>query len=191
MANLFFDTETTGKADFNALPSASHQPDMVQLGMILKDETRVYACIDLLVCPEVPVEPKAEEVHGISTVMAQRYGVPRRVATAMFMNLMYKAECIVAHNIDFDLRIMQTAMLREGISPEKLLAKSRFCTMKTSTDICQIPSPHKPGKFKWPTMQEAYKFLVDPNGFDGAHDAMADVTACSAVYYKILARQAA
>lgn len=32
---LFYDTETTGKADFRAAPDAAHQPRLVQLAAIL------------------------------------------------------------------------------------------------------------------------------------------------------------
>jgi len=53
--------------------------------------------------------------------------------------------------------------------------------MKSSTDICRLPGKI-PGKYKWPSLQEAYKMFIDPNGFDGAHDAMVDVNACLKVY---------
>ena len=35
---LFFDTETTGKADFKSSPDAAHQPRLVQFAALLMDE---------------------------------------------------------------------------------------------------------------------------------------------------------
>jgi hypothetical protein len=48
--------------------------------------------------------------------------------------------------------------------------------------------PNSRGGYKWPTLDEAYRVLVDPSGFKDAHDAMADTRACRGVYYALRAR---
>ncbi len=44
--------------------------------------------------------------------------------------------------------------------------------MKSATDHCGFQ------KKKWPKLQEAYKALVNSDGFTGAHSADADAKAC-------------
>ena len=56
--------------------------------------------------------------------------------------------------------------------------------MEATTDICKIPPPRGSG-YKWPKLEEAYRILVDPVGFEGAHDAMVDVEACRKVFYAL------
>jgi DNA polymerase III epsilon subunit-like protein len=96
---------------------------------------------------------------------------------------MRKCTRLVAHNSDFDIKIIRAALHREGqqeaiqISSEKLV----FCTMKSSTEICKIPNPIRAGQYKWPSLQEAYRILVDPAGFDGAHNASVDTRACLSI----------
>lgn len=175
MLTLVFDTETTGLYDRKKVPTDDSQPDLVQLGAMLVEGDRVHAQIDLLVVPEQPIHPKALETHGLSLELTQRCGVSRRAALSIFHMLMKQADRIVAHNLSFDEGLLRTAYHREKISADLFNSKTRFCTMLSTTDICKLPA--KWGH-KWPSLIEAYSLLVDPNGFDGAHSAIADVKAC-------------
>ena len=60
--------------------------------------------------------------------------------------------------------------------------KVDFCTMLNTVEIVKIPG--RKG-YKWPKLDEAYRILVDPDGFEGAHDALADVKACRKVFYNL------
>ena len=51
--------------------------------------------------------------------------------------------------------------------------------MLSSMPVLKLPGRY--GNYKWPKLEEAYKFLVDPAGFEDAHDALVDVKACAAV----------
>jgi hypothetical protein len=48
-----------------------------------------------------------------------------------------------------------------------------LCTKQLSTEYCNLPGKYA-GKPKWPTLQELHTHLFG-KGFDGAHDALADV----------------
>ena len=86
--------------------------------------------------------------------------------------------------MDFDIRIMANTYLRSGFPIDSLQVPKRICTMQASTDVLKLPGKFA-GKHKWPTLDEAYRHLVDPAGFDGAHDALVDTKACAEVLWKL------
>lgn len=177
---LFFDTETTGKADFRSKPDAPHQPRLVQLGALLTDDGgEEMACIDLIITPEgFTIPESASSIHGITTDVARAYGVGLEVALPAFAQLCTKPHVIVAHNIDFDLLIMRGEYLRASCEDDPFDGAKLFCTMQAMTPICNIPGPYGP---KWPKLIEAYRHCFGED-FSGAHSAMADVRACARVY---------
>ena len=186
---LFIDTETTGKYDFKKTLAHPSQPDLVQVAVILDDGSRqTVASIDLIAVPPTHrISPEATQVHGITDDKANAYGISLAVIAQLLENLLARAEVIVAHNIEFDLSVLRTAYHRVSKRSLALESTRRFCTMKMSMDILKLPGPYD--DYKWPTLMEAYKVLVDGKGFSGAHDAMIDVKACRKVYYAIMDRK--
>lgn len=184
MITLFFDTETDGMLRFRDADDHPDQPRLLQIAMILADEQKVWAEVSLLVHAERPVPDEVFKIHGISEALSKRYGVVPQLAAAMFNNLARTADQIVCHNVDFDIRIMKAQFARMKRDVSDWNSKPTYCTMKKATPVLRISSDR--GGFKWPKLQEAYKLLVDPAGFEGAHDALADVRACRAVYNKLI-----
>ena len=176
---LGFDTETTGLPPKFKPLDHPEMPDIVQLCAKLFDLDRVYASINLIVLPTVPITEGSLKIHGISQELCEKVGVSRRVMVSMFQNLLKSADMIVCHNLKFDLERMLTAYSREGISTQLLMEKKKYCTMLESTSIVGIQTPKGP---KWPTLQEAYIKLVDPKGFENAHDAEVDVNAMIPIF---------
>lgn len=177
---LFFDTETTGKADFRAPATAAHQPRLVQLAALLTDEVGdEVASLNLIIKPagfEIPLA--ATEVHGISTEAALLSGVGVHHALAIFVALAERADALVAHNIQFDDLVMASEAARfDYLIPERL----PFCTMIAMTPICRLPGRYG-DDFKWPNLMEAYRHCFR-HEFVDAHDALADVRACKAVFF--------
>lgn len=176
MLACIFDTETTGILDYRAPITADHQPDVVQLCAWLADKERVYTKINILVHADTEIPEGAYEVHRIDRELTKKVGVSRLRACQIMHSFAQKADLLVGHNVEFDIKMMKIAMHREG-GGGKSMNKPSFCTMKTSTEICKISNPNRPGSYKWPNLTEAYKKLVDPRGFENAHDAEADVMA--------------
>lgn len=179
---LFFDTETTGKADFKSHPSAEHQPKLVQLAAILCDDDGVeHGCFSCIVKPdgyEIPIE--ATSIHGISTEHAIKCGVHRHQAVALFgamLSIPYVTT--VAHNHSFDELVMLSEFHRCGIAQT---FERTFCTMNAMTSICQLPGKY--GDYKWPKLQEAHLHAFGC-GFDGAHSALEDCRAAMRVFFWI------
>jgi DNA polymerase-3 subunit epsilon len=179
---LFFDTETTGKADFRAAPDAAHQPHVVQLAALLtEDDGEERGCFNAIITPSgYNIPREAASIHGITTDIANACGLPLVSALSTFSMMCARADTLVAHNIDFDFLVMKCAYLRIG-KPDRMADLAAFCTMRAATDICQLPGPYG---FKWPKLTEAHLHLCGSE-LEGAHDALADVRGCARVFFAL------
>lgn len=181
---IAFDTETTGFLA-KAGKKSPLQPRIVQLGaVLLENDGKVRGELNLIIKPDgwtVPVE--ASNVHGVTTEIAERLGVPVSLALNIFNRWAGFADTLIAHNFEYDDTVLQSEYARLDKEPE-YLKKHSFCTMKATTDVLKIPSARG---FKWPKLQEAHKFLFGEE-FADAHDAMADVRACARVYFDLMKR---
>jgi DNA polymerase III epsilon subunit-like protein len=178
MLSLIFDCETTGKINFDIPFSDETQPHLVELAFELfdQDDQRVVAQGDIIVAPLIRIPREAQKIHGITDERAKRYGVRPVVAAAIFSNFVTLADRLVCHNVQYDISMMAIEFTRLKRPTSPIMGKSSFCTMEASTDIIRIPFKNKKG-FKWPSLDEAYRALVDKDGFSGAHQASNDVQA--------------
>lgn len=182
---LFTDTETTGLFDRKGALSDKHQPWPVQLAVIFDMDSRVRTFGSFIINPKAKIEKKALEAHKISPTIAEAMGIDVRTAVLFFLSLAERADMIVGHNVDFDMDIIRSAAARLKIDDSLLQNMKTFCTMRRSTDVCQIPKARGSG-FKWPKLEEAYTKLIDPKGFTNAHDAMMDTKACRTIFYHLV-----
>jgi len=184
---IVFDTETTGlPKNYNApLSDLDNWPRMVQIAWQIYNKDGVLLEEKMfIVKPEGYTIPKeASDVHGITTERAIAEGHDLEATLNEFRSGMLKAEYLVAHNISFDEKIVGAEFIRKKISP---LAKKleRLDTMTSSTNYCKLPNRRDPSKFKFPNLTELHKKLFNI-GFDGAHDALADVSACARCLFEL------
>ena len=189
MKRFYFDTETNGFPSKDGTPLDKCNYICQLAGILVDDESGEVASINTIIKPAgwtIPDDVAA--IHGITTAKADAFGIPSRVAMALFSNLVRVADQIVAHNIGFDLKFYGYEIARAG-AVNVLTDKPRFCTMDATTDLCKIPGRY-PGKFKWPKLIEAHTILLG-GGFDGAHDALADVRACQRLHAHLLTNKLA
>lgn len=194
---LFYDTETTGLPDFKAPSKSAHQPHIVQLAALLVDmDTReTIQSMDVIIRPDGWTIPDdVAVIHGITTAHAAEVGIPEHLAVSMFMEL-WVGRTRVAHNQQFDARIVRIALMRYQSEDSADIWKSgpSECTAILATPICQIPPTAKMvkagfNKFKTPNMKEAYRHFTGKE-LEKAHSAMADVMACRDVYFAIKGAQ--
>ncbi len=184
MSILFFDTETTGLIKFKENYTSENQPHLVQLAVILDDldgnTIEEYETIIRQTDVNIPVS--AAEIHGITTAIANASGILPKTALNVFKAFAQRSNRIVAHNIDFDIKIMLTAFYRSRMDDFFKMIPT-YCTKEKSTNVLKLPGRYN--SYKWPTLDEAYRVLVDPKGFEGAHNALNDVRACRKVYYAL------
>ena len=177
---LFFDTETTAKANYELPPDAPGQPRLVQLGAILTtDDCESVSTVNLMVKPNGFIIPQeASNVHGIQHDVADAYGMDARAAVFMFVNMCMAAKTICAFNLEYDKLVMEgeISRVRGMLNPFNTSGKEFLCEMLAMTDICRLPPKYSKPGFKWPSLQEAYKRAYGVS-FDGSHDALADVRA--------------
>lgn len=180
MRVLIFDTETTGLPNWKAGYGHICQPDVIQIAMMLiETETNEEVnCFSTLIKGGRSIDPGAAAIHGISDEKVEKYGIPQRLALSVFHHMVQQADLVVCHNTDFDIGLMKTMYIRQGVECPSFKI---YCTMKALTPICKLPHKNpnrgRNDNYKWPKLIEAYSMFIDPEGFDGAHDALVDVRA--------------
>jgi len=95
-------------------------------------------------------------------------------------NVETKNVCPIAYNFAFDSKIVDGEAWRLW-GKYFITNKPHFCTMQNTTDLLQIPGPYG---YKFPKLMELHEYLFDQS-FDGAHDALADVTATMNCYFEL------
>jgi DNA polymerase III epsilon subunit-like protein len=134
----------------------------------------------------------AQNVHGISVEMSDKYGFYPGQAFELFIDLAKNADRIIAHNISFDWRLLTILATRLGPKAlkdmETLKAIPKVCTMKTTTQLCKLPFPKGGRGYKWPKLEELHHFLFNEKVID-AHDALADVNATIRCYDELVKRR--
>jgi DNA polymerase-3 subunit alpha len=185
---LVFDTETTGlPKKWNApITDSDNWPRCVQLAWQLHDyKGALISDHSYLIKPEnfnIPFE--SEQIHGISTELANKIGVDLEEVLNKFISDLSKAGFIIGHNVKFDLNIIGAELFRIN-SDVDLLEKDILdtCTEMTA-NVCKLPGG-RGGKFKFPTLIELYSFLFDES-FSEAHNASADVEATARAFFELV-----
>jgi DNA polymerase-3 subunit epsilon len=181
---FFFDTETTGIPRNYKAPVSDlrNWPRLVQIAWLLADEdANEVESVEYLVKPDGFTIPKdATRIHGITTEMATMDGVDLKVILTTVTQNIKKASMLVAHNIQFDEKILGAEFLRAGF-PNPVKSKVKKCTMQAGTNYCRLPGPYG---YKWPSLQELHMKLFHER-FEGEHSALADVRACARCYFEL------
>jgi DNA polymerase III epsilon subunit-like protein len=164
----------------------------VQLAAMLTDDSgKVLESHNVIVKPDGWTIPKeASDIHGITNDIAGCVGLPGKLVIGLLLEMVKKANNLVAHNITFDKFMARIALRRHQLLEDSQdvwwKELQTFCTMRATTDICKLPGKFR--GFKRPRLQEAYRHAFGKE-FDGAHDALCDVIACKEIYFWLRRRQ--
>lgn len=191
---LFFDTETS---DFIKKSLPANDPEQawtVQIGAILATQEAELDQMNVIIKANGrSMNYYAQEVHGITVERADLEGIEELAAAEQFGKLLRQADLVVCHNFAFDWGYVYQMMERnlDGLSDE---ARSAFyldlpnhCTMKDKAVVKLCGLRNKAGKPKWPKLIELHEHLFG-TGFDGAHDAYADITATKRCFFELVNR---
>jgi DNA polymerase III epsilon subunit-like protein len=202
MKILAFDTETTGLPDWNQPSEAPQQPHLVEIAAILFDDGVKVETFHALIKPngwEWDADNEAFKTHGITVERCMTVGIDEAEAVARFLALHAKADMRVAHNENFDARILRIAIKRHAdpdecnadAIAEAFKAAPKYCTCNAAKPIMKLPPTEKMlanarfrNAYKPPNLQEAHQHFLG-KAFDGAHGALADAQACARVYYAL------
>lgn len=184
---LIFDTETTGlPRNFNApLTDFDNWPRAVQVAWQLHDlDGKLIEVKDFVIKPDgFDIPYNAAKIHGITTEVAQHYGVSLEEAMAEFSKDVEKASFLIGHNIQFDVNILGCEFLRMGQS-NILEGMSTIDTSNETASFCQLPGG-KGGGYKYPKLEELHVKLFN-EGFAEAHNAAADVEATTRAFLELV-----
>lgn len=212
---LVFDVETTGlfpkkKRGSTVSPPIDELPYIIQLSYVIFDMEK-YETIEqydtyINIDETVKISEFVSNLTGITHEMCHSEGVPIIEALKKFYKAYMFCECIVAHNMDFDTRMISLEIERNretilenapycilifnGIY-EELNNIERYCTMRKGTPICNIDFPkktqsnieYKSTNKKFPTLKELYMFLFNMEEPPAnLHNSMVDVMVCLKCY---------
>jgi DNA polymerase-3 subunit epsilon len=183
---LFFDTETTGLWNKRLPCGDEGQPRIVQLGaMLVEPDTRQEVMrIDLIIYRDKPIPVESSNIHLTTTERSQRLGVNENAALDVFCDMVMAAETVVAHNIEFDVKIINNAarLLSGNPKIDVFADKNQFCTMLAAVPVCKFPSKNGHKGFAWPKLEKAIPHLFNRPP-TAAHQAIGDVIDCKDLFF--------
>ncbi|MFA5080426.1 MAG: 3'-5' exonuclease [Candidatus Paceibacterota bacterium] len=184
---LFFDTETTGlpknwKAPITDL---DNWPRMVQIAWIMFDNQGIEITAEnYIIRPEgFTIPEETARIHGITTQRALEEGNSLISVLKQFKETIDESRIIIAHNIDFDEKIIGAEFLRNNIY-NPIEEKQKICTMYSTIDFCAIKSKY--GN-KWPKLTELHYKLFESD-FEDAHDAETDIRITAKCFWELKKR---
>jgi DNA polymerase III epsilon subunit-like protein len=181
------DTETTGiiPKDFQHLDEC---PYMVQIGSITYDtktSTIVHKINNIIrIDDHINISQEVSDINSITKERCINEGV-NIVDILHKINYQFKdSDMIVAHNLEFDINILNYEYMRHDIPFEylKLNKNMSFCTMSNGTQMCKIKKENSKGHYyKWPKLEELHYHLFG-TGLQNLHDAYNDLIICLRCY---------
>lgn len=212
---LVFDVETNGLFPYQkaveAPPPLETLPYILQLSFVVYDpkSQKIVTTANhyVRVADDIPISEEITTLTGIDRRTVNEKGVSITHALKEFYEAYMNCDCVVAHNIEFDRRMILTEVARNCahleetmglISAKKMFDPDfqlrnrvdNFCTMRYSRGICKIERVNKKGEtyYKNPRLVELYEFLFHsiPKNL---HDSMVDTYACLQCFVKMKLRQ--
>ncbi|SEJ45905.1 DNA polymerase-3 subunit epsilon [Pseudomonas linyingensis] len=201
MTNFYaFDTETTGFPLFKEPSEDPRQPHIVDIAALLyNDAGELIDSFEAIIRPDGWTIPdEVAQIHGITHEMAMDLGIPEAEALDGFMAIHERAALRVAHNCQFDDRILRIALMRfrGEEAANSFRSGASYCTANNAKPVCQLPPTAKMqasrfrNTFKTPNLAEALKHLTGED-LVNAHRARIDAEACVKVYFALQKLQSA
>ena len=188
---LFFDVETNGfiKNMEAPLSDLNNFPRITQLAYSIYENNG--DCImrnSSLIYPDGWTIPKEKFFidNGHSTERCMKEGKQIQDVLETLILDSRDVYLMVAYNLAFDAKVLAVEMIRLGLKMDK---KIKMCAMLKATEILKLKNVdfRRKEKYKWPKLQESYKFFNGHN-YEGNHDALADVDATSNIFFHMVRR---
>jgi len=160
---LVFDVETTGKLPRvgrdQPPPTLEGYPHILQLSFVIFDlaERTIVRSFDSFVNVAQDVEI-SEFITGFTGIDRAKCNGGKSIVEVLeaFYEAYVWCDCLVAHNIEFDITMIETELVRHRAAIlqeapycltlfssvyEKMQGIERYCTMKQGTKLCAIEHP--------------------------------------------------
>jgi DNA polymerase III epsilon subunit-like protein len=187
---LFFDCETTGlpRVRYFSPEVVEDWPRLVQLAWACYDArgNEKWARCSIIKPEGFRIPDDAAKIHGIAHARAVREGRDLAEVLDEFLDTaMAPGTTLVAHNFEYDRNVIAGELIRMR-KPLGFLELTGICTMKETTNLCQLSRPGGGFGFKWPTLEELHLHCFGFS-YEGAHDAANDIGACARAFFKLRA----
>ena len=187
---IIVDIETTG------LPENRHEtpenyenfPRIIQIAwLVLDKDYKEVISNSYIIKQKKPIPPDSIRIHGITDARANTEGKAIDFVLSEFQNALSQTEIVIAHNIHFDIPIIESEFLRIG-KGRQFNTKVLICTMLSSVDFCKLKGSGD--RYKYQKISELYQkcYLPYSKGklqFKDAHDAMTDVFIAAKCFVKL------
>jgi DNA polymerase III epsilon subunit-like protein len=202
MKVIVFDTETNGLMARNYDHAYSHKwymnmPHPVQVSYVVYDvesNTLEKVVNQYFQLPEgVEFNKESSEIHKITEDFLKTHG--EKSMTEFLSDFVEDYEACsfaVGHNINFDVSIMQAALIRNGIhyiiNDDFKSQPKHYCTMNYSRYLLKIERISKNGKkyYKSPKLIELHDYLFNKQEVGNLHNSLVDVIYTLRCYYKMM-----
>ena len=189
MYNFIYDVETTGlpirinrRLNYNNLESFNNCR-LISISWIITDNiNNIIEKGTYYVKPDnFEVSQESINIHGLTNEFLEQNGESIHNIIDLIKNIFtekYEIIKIVSHNIDFDINVLKSELVRYNYSD--LLIKindiETYCTMLKSQSIMRVN--------KWPKLSEAYRYFYDED-ITNAHQAEYDTLYCYKIFKKL------
>ncbi len=184
MKAFVFDTETTWM--IVKWWSKEEQPYIIQFAWILwevnkNDWFKEVEKLNFLVKPRISIPFLASQIHGIYDKDVENSPYIEDMIDKI-LKYLNTTDVIVAHNIEFDEEVIKWELARLNRIWEYQPIK-KVCTMRSSTDFCQLQ--WRWFSYKPPKLNELYLKLFWER-FTWWHDALADTEATAKAFWELV-----
>jgi len=177
---IFYDTETSGFPSTKIPWGHEDQPDVLQFGLIARNNGRIVGqCCFFVETTLLEIPAEALSVHNITPEIANASGMSYGSIVSLFNFFISRADRRIAHNEDFDWKMMQVAAARAGIELAPAKGQEAFCTQKNGAAY---------NNGTWPKLKDAHRILCGSEP-EVQHNAMADTISCMHVYDELIKRE--
>ena len=196
MKILFFDTETTGLPKDRKYPAEKHKdnwPDIVSISWMLFEDEQMISTRSYIVKPDgwnIPIE--ATNIHGITEKSASTNGQQLSLVIADFIAAVRQSEYIVAHNIHFDLNVVNNACFWRLNRTLQVDWKECICTAEYGKDVTKIYAKNARGGsyFRYPKLSELYEHVLRRRPMLSLHNSLNDTMLLCEVFFHLPIYQA-
>lgn len=180
---LVIDTETTGLTSLSFANERNYKqwPRLVQIAWCIVNEDRIEEKEHAVIKPEgFSIPSAAVKIHGITQHRAEIKGEDLKYQLKLMSNAMQAADTLVAHNLNFDLGVIQSESMRLNYPIE--FPEKRQCTAYMGQAYLRKQKGQRLSDF--PRLADLHRMLL---GFDYSpqHHAQTDVIACANVYIQL------
>lgn len=180
---LVFDTETTGLTPLSFVTERNYMkwPRLVQIAWGIITEEGLQIQKKAIIRPvgfNIPSD--SIRIHGITHKQALKEGKDLKELLISLNNAMHTANTIIAHNLNFDLGIVQSEAMRLNLPLE--FPNKRQCTAYIGKSYMRRAQKMRLSDFL--RLSDLHKTLFG-HEYENQHDAGNDVIACANVYAEL------